>query len=66
MINSLFPVGAEHLSFPGELKVRAIGVYLFATVWRAALGEVPKDPRMIHEKEITEVQTIVRKGDESE
>lgn len=40
--------------------------YLLTTVGQTVVGEVPQDLRVTQVKEITEVQTIVRKGDESE
>lgn len=46
--------------------MKAMHAYLLTTVGQAVVGEVTQDLRMTQVKEITEVQTIVRKGDESE
>lgn len=40
--------------------------YQLTTVGQAVVGEVTQDLRMAHVKEITEIQTIARKGDDSE
>lgn len=43
-----------------------MNAYQLVTVQRTALEKVTQDPRMAHEKEITEVQGTVRKGEESD
>lgn len=41
--------------------MRAISAYQLAVVWRTVFGEIIQDPRMTHEKEITEVQRTAKK-----
>lgn len=56
---------AEHLSFPDELRERAVSAYQLATIWRTVLGKVEQDPRMIRGKKITEIQTM-KEGEEED
>lgn len=62
----LFPRRAEHLSLPDEWRVTTISAYQVAAVWRTVLGKAIQDPRVTHEKEVTEVQTTARKGEGSD